>query len=320
MTRISDSTIVTFPSGATDGESVVLDLVHLHDEEVVPDRTVLVTRETPFHPVDHQWPDQPGDSGLIETSGCIFEVADSIVGAVADGSDTIFVGASVPVRRGEPGWHWLVLHVLSTPPPDLPQGSTVVLRVNRTRRSQLSVAHTACHLSGFALNETLKEGWRKSPPADSLGNPDFDSVALTQSRISTHGFHDIYRIGRTMRKQGFDRDFLFAALPSLSEEITSCIHRWLDFDGKIRLLRMGTMLSDMRIWECDLPQGTARVACGGTHPHSIGALREVNIVTELSSDGTELQVTAQVSSTGDAGIIQDEPQQESGPLRTRDAN
>jgi alanyl-tRNA synthetase len=299
MTRITDSTIVTFPSGATDGESVVLGVVPLVDGSVASTRTMLVTRETPFHPVDHQWPDQPGDTGLIKASGRIFEIVDSVVGAVADGSDEVFAGASVPVRRGEPGWHWLVLHVLSETPPDLPHGSLAVLGVNRTRRCRLSAAHTACHLSGFALNEVLKEAWRKSPPTDSLGNPDFDSMALTQSRISTHGFRDTYRVGRTMRKQGFDREFLLAALPTISAKVNSCIRGWLDVGSQIRLLSAGTRLSDMRTWECDLPEGMARVACGGTHPHSFSALREVTVVTDLNSDGTELQVVAEVSSKED---------------------
>jgi alanyl-tRNA synthetase len=301
MEHISESTLITFPAGHTHGTSTVLGMVLLDGDGVSSVRKALVVRETPFHPLDHQWPDQPGDTGIIESAGHVLQVVDSLVGAVADGSEEVFAGSSIPVRRGEPGWHWLVLHELADNSPDLPEGSPAVMSVEQTRRRQLSAAHTACHLSGVALNATLKDSWRKNVPSDSLGNPDFDSLALTQSRICTDGFHDTYRIGRTLRKQGFDRDCLATMIETVGADITARIRGWLDVGGQIRLLVAGPRFSDMRTWECDLPQGTARLACGGTHPSSLGALSDVIITADLTSDGTELQVTAKVSGEVERG-------------------
>jgi alanyl-tRNA synthetase len=295
----SESTMVTFPAGHTHGSSMVLGMVPLRDDGVSSARTALVVGETPFHPLDHQWPDQPGDTGTVDSAGYVLQVVDSLVGAVASGSDEVFAGSSIPVRRGEPGWHWLVLHALADNSPDLPYGSPAVMSVDQTRRHRLSAAHTACHLSGFALNVTFKDSWRKSTPTDSLGNPDFDSLALTQSRISTDGFRDTYRIGRTLRKQGFDRDCLSAMIATLGTDVTALVRGWLNGGSQIRLLTAGPRVSDMRTWECDLPQGTARLACGGTHLPSLDALSDVIIMADLSSDGTELQVTAKVSTKGE---------------------
>ena len=302
MAHISESTVITFPVGHTRGTSTVLGTLPLVGDGASSARKALVVGETPFHPLDHQWPDQPGDTGIIEAAGHILQVVDSLVGAVANGSDEIFAGSSIPVRRGAPGWHWLVLHALADDSPGISEGSLAVMSVDQTRRLQLSAVHTACHLSGFALNATLQDSWRKIVPTDSLGNPDFDSLALTESRIFTDGFHDTYRIGRTLRKQGFDRDCLSALIATLGGDVTTRIRGWLDVGGQIRLLSAGPRISDMRTWECDLPQGTARLACGGTHPTSLGALSDVIIVADLNSDGTELQVTGKVSTEEERGV------------------
>ena len=295
MAHISESTVVTFPAGQTYGTTTVLGTVPLGSDDTSPARKALVVGETPFHPLDHQWPDQPGDTGIVEAAGHVLHVVDSLIGAVAYGSDEVFAGSSIPARRGEPGWHWLVLHALADDAPHLPDGSPAIISVDQARRRQLSAAHTACHLSGFALNATLVDGWRKSTSTDSLGHPDFDSLALSQSRIFTDGFRDTYRIGRTLRKQGFDREYLSAVMATLGADVTVRIRSWLDVGGQIRLLSAGNKISDMRTWECDLPLGLARVACGGTHPASLGALSDVVIMADLSSDGTELQVTAKIA-------------------------
>ncbi|MFD0329581.1 hypothetical protein ACFQZC_18790 [Streptacidiphilus monticola] len=64
----------------------------------------------------------------------------------------LFLGTDIPVRRGEEGWAWLVVHVLAEP---VPVGAEVELRVDAGKRGALSAAHTGCHLLALALNEAL---------------------------------------------------------------------------------------------------------------------------------------------------------------------
>lgn len=46
---------ITYPGSATRGRSQVLRC------EERDGRLLVVTEETPFHPLDHLWPDQPAD-------------------------------------------------------------------------------------------------------------------------------------------------------------------------------------------------------------------------------------------------------------------
>ena len=90
-------TVVSFPSGATTGTGIVLAVI------ADPLGAVVVTDATPFHPADHTWPDQPGDTGRLAVAGESAEVIDAVMAArSADGAYAI--GADIPVKRGAPGW------------------------------------------------------------------------------------------------------------------------------------------------------------------------------------------------------------------------
>jgi alanyl-tRNA synthetase len=82
-------TVVTFPSGAVQGDGVV---THVGD--------VVVVDRTPFHPVDHTWPDQPGDSGrIIGADGASVTVEEAVMAAISD-DGALAVGVEIPVKRG----------------------------------------------------------------------------------------------------------------------------------------------------------------------------------------------------------------------------
>lgn len=54
-----------------------------------------------------------------------------------------------------------------------------------------------------ALNGALAARWRKVPDVDSLGNPKFDAIAITSSRIGPDLSTDSYRLGKSLLKKGF---------------------------------------------------------------------------------------------------------------------
>jgi len=280
MSFPSASTQVTFPAGTVHGSSTVLAVLPLPE-----DRYGVVTESTPFHPLDHTWPDQPADTGSLTVDGVDRPVLDCVTGGVSPQGE-LSLGPDIPVRRGEEGWAWLVVHVLDAP---VAVGSPVGLQVDADRRAALSAAHTGCHLLALALNEALAPRWRKEPGrADALGHPDFDSLAMDSSRMDTQASTDTYRIGKSLRKKGFTADDLAADLPALTAAVNDQLAAWVAADAPVRIEAPGPELTARRRWACDLPQGPVSIFCGGTHLHHLGELAALTTELRLSEDGTEL--------------------------------
>ncbi|TYB51028.1 metal-dependent hydrolase [Nonomuraea sp. PA05] len=260
-----NSTLVTFPSGRTRGRSTIV--------EAVPsgERHGLVVSETPFHPLDHTWPDQPADRGTIGG----LPVVDCVTGA-RSATGEIFLGADIPVRRGAEGWDWLVVHVTETP---LPTGAEVDLEVDADLRAALSAGHTACHLAALALNAALAGRWRKETRPDSLGSPDFDQAAITSSRIAPNGSVDVYRLGKSLRKKGFSADDLDPE--KIAREVNDRLAAWVAADAPVRVEVPDAGLTARRTWHCSLPHGEASIPCGGTHVSRTGELGAVEVALSL---------------------------------------
>ena len=116
---------------------------------------------------------------------------------------TLFLGADIPVRKGTEGWAFVVVHLVDADA-SLTEGDTVTVEVDAEYRAALSAGHSACHLASLALNAALAGAWTKEPRLDSLGSPDFDGAANETSTILERGARDTYRIGKSLRKAGFD--------------------------------------------------------------------------------------------------------------------
>ncbi|MFD9130512.1 metal-dependent hydrolase [Kitasatospora sp. NPDC059571] len=283
------TTHVSFPSGATTGESPVV-AVHPLDGG----RYAVVTEATPFHPLDHTWPDQPADLGTLTVGGVAHPVVDCLTGAVGPDGDGLQVGADIPVRRGDEAWAWLVLHVVEQEPAGA-VGQVARLEVDADRRARLSAAHSGCHLLALALNAALAPRWRKDPGrADAFGNPDFDSLAMASSVMDTEASTDTYRLGKSLRKKGFSTEAaeglpaLADALTALTETVNAQLAAWVAADAPVRIEVPGPELTARRRWHCELPVGTAEIFCGGTHLHHLGELAELRTELSLSEDGSEL--------------------------------
>jgi alanyl-tRNA synthetase len=271
------STIVTFPGGRVAGRSQIV--------EAVPTggRHGLVTAETPFHPLDHTWPDQPADRGTI---GGV-PVADCVTGArPASGAGEILLGDAIPVRRGADDWEWLVVHVTETP---LPVGAEVDLEVDAAYRRALSAGHTACHLAALALNAALAGLWRKEAARDRLGHPDFDQAAISSSRITEYGSLDVYRLGKSLRRKGFSAEDLDPA--RVARQVNERLDAWVAADAPVRLDVPGPGLTARRTWHCALPEGEASIPCGGTHVARTAELGRVEVALTLEDAALTMRTT-----------------------------
>lgn len=195
------------------------------------------------------------------------------------------LGESIPVRRGTEGWQWAVAHIV--PNAALFEvGQSVVLTVDADRRLQLSMGHTACHLASLALNAALADFWSKDVRLDALGRPDFDGLTNQSSRILEAGARDEFRLGKSLRKKGFDSARLLESLPEVEAAVNQRLADWVGTAAPVRIVAEGRTIVDMRKWECDLPEGKASIACGGTHVTSLAELGAVTVA--LSADDPEL--------------------------------
>lgn len=272
-----ESTIVTFPQGATTGTATVVLMTQLPDG-----RAAVVTDSTPFHPLDHTWPDQPADRGTLAG----LPVADCLTGAVApDG--TVHLGADIPVRRGEPGWAFVVVHVLPSGGASA-VGERVELVVDEQYRSELSRGHTATHVMALAMNAAAAPLWTKDVDrTDALGHPDLDSIAMAESRILPLGARDTYRLGKSVRKKGLSGDTLREALPAIQEQVNTQLAEWIGAGGAVHVETGGdARLEARRLWTAQLPGGAAvSIPCGGTHVSDLRDLGRVTITYEPTEEG-----------------------------------
>ncbi|GIJ28767.1 hypothetical protein Vqi01_39290 [Micromonospora qiuiae] len=276
-------TRITFPQGAVHGTATVRAIVPLPDH-----RWGVICDRTPFHPVDHTWPDHPADLGVLTVGGVPVPVVDCVIGAVAHDAGSLLLGDDIPVRRGAEDWDWHVVHVVTGDLDGVSPGDPAELAVDEERRRGLSAGHTACELVTLAINEAFADSWRKTVPADVRGRPNFDGAALTVSRIHPYGSRDDYRLGKSLRKKGFVTDDLAARLPEVTERINNLMTSWAEADLPVWVDAPAEELSARRTWNCALPDGTVTVPCGGTHVTSTGQLGAVTVTLDLDAEGTAL--------------------------------
>lgn len=280
---LSSDTIVDYPAGATSSRGVVLATFPL------PGGLGVVLDRTAFHAVDAGWPDQPADRGALAG----YAVLDAIVGAT-DGGD-IRIGDDVPVRTGAEGWSFVVVHVVAAEA-RITVGDEVDVTIDEGYRFALSAGHTACHLASLALDAALAGAWAKEVPLDALGAPGFDALACASSRIHERGSVDVYRIGKSLRRKGFDVTAL-DDLDAIADAANDRLAEWIATGAGIRIDRDGEGLGDRRRWVCELPGGDAVIPCGGTHLASLADLVDVRVGLERTDaeGGVALTMTTTAS-------------------------
>jgi alanyl-tRNA synthetase len=270
---------VTFPLGSCREQSVVA-AVAAHGDDFI-----VMTETTPFHPRDFMWPDQPEDLGFIEDKdGRRYPLSDTVVAGISP-EGAFFFDKEIPVKKSDPDWTFCVGHVISGERPALSKGDAVTLQVDETRRAELSRAHSASHLMSLALNKAFTPLWRKDAPnTDALGNPHFDRIAMEQSELGLLASEDQYRLGKSLRKKGFQTEELRAALPRLVDEINETVAAWLAADSDIQIRTEGDALTSHRYWTASVGGVHAEIPCGGTHVSSFKEIGAFTVAAEMPND------------------------------------
>lgn len=280
---IGEDTRVSFSTRVTEERGKVL-AVYAGDLRQITDVSkafLVVTDCTPFHPVNPRWPDQPGDTGLVRYGVNEWHVIDTITGTAVSGGEIVFGDA--PPTEGSLAR--VVGHVVEgSPAEDLRAGDDILLAVDALRRAELSKSHTACHLMALALNYSLSGAWSKDARRDSLGSPDFDAMAIQNSQIDSEGSIDTYRLGKSLRKAGFAKEFLLERCRELQKTVEELVNGWIAKGAQVNIRGELTSLSGRRLWSCELPIGLAEIPCGGTHVSDIGEIGAVNVSLEIASE------------------------------------
>jgi alanyl-tRNA synthetase len=295
MTLPTTDTVVLYPDGSLDSTGIVL-----HREELADGRAAIVLDRTAVHPVDAAWPDQPADRGTLVRADA--DPADEAVEAVAildaivaatDG-ESLFIGADSPVKKGNEGWAFVVAHLVDGSA-TLAEGDAVSATVDAEFRRSLSAGHTACHLASLALNRTLADAWRKEVSADAAGSPNFDALAIESSTIEPDGSVDVYRIGKSLRKRGFDPEAL-GDLEAVTARVNGTLAEWIRSGASASIEHPDDLLTGRRAWVCDLPDGRVSIPCGGTHIGALGAFDGVTIGLERTEVDGAVVVTMRTTS------------------------
>jgi len=272
-------TLVTYPSGSCRDDAIVLHVM-TDPRTGTGQRLLVVTDVTPFHPLDSLWPDQPADHGQLLVGGEAYPVSDTVTIAQRAGGP-VMVDEAIDARRGEPGVLFLVAHVLkATSLGGLGVGTRVTLAVDAARRLRLSAAHTSCHLLAYAFNQETQDLWKKPTSLDSRGYHNLDAASCVFTQHDVGGSLDKYRLGKSLRKRGFDSPRFVEEIPSIIGGVNRTLAKWIESDAAVRIDCAGPLLTDWRQWVCDLPGGSAFMPCGGTH---VQRLRQIHTMTAVAS-------------------------------------
>ena len=272
-----EGTVVTFAGGGLREATSVVFTAEVAGEWLV------VTDRSPFHPVSLSWPDQPGDRGWLICGANRSRVLDSREGLLNQRTGVLSVGEEArALKRSDPDLTSVVLHVTEA----APTTKAVTLEVDATFRSALSLQHTGVHLAALALNRVAAGFWSKDPhDPDSLGAPNFDKAAVTRSEISEEASTDHYRLGKSLRKKGFDAAGFLADLPARATELNAALRGLLATSAPIRISPAEGPLADRRLWSTRLNGAEVAMPCGGTHLADLVELTEIMVSIAPTEDG-----------------------------------
>ncbi|MDX2320097.1 MAG: alanyl-tRNA editing protein [Moritella sp.] len=257
--------------------------------------TYVITDTTPFHPVSHIWPDHPADRGLLLCTGNKYTVINCVTGAFDVENHKLHLGSDIPVKRGEAGWHFVVVHELA-PGAALNINDDVELVIDANYQAALSRGHSAGHLASFALNKVLEQSyWRKDASRkDALNNRDFHSYAQVLSLVSENKSTDSYRLGKTLKKRGLNVAEMLTDLAEIEARVNDVLATWLATKAPVVMKCEGELLTDSRFWCCDLGKGESiTMPCGGSHVQSLAEYTGIEItLTQKSDQDLEMITTA----------------------------
>lgn len=286
LENIIKSTIVNFASGAIEYTGKILAILELKANKVG-----VIADKTCFHPIDYKWPDQPGDKGkiIIIDNNIEMHVENSFIAAINKNTKSyIYDKEDVKSIKIKDDYHFVVVHVVENGFREelvqyIHDESVIKLHVDDEYRKKLSSSHTACHLAALALNKATTPFWKnkKEIKRDSLGSFDFDKICIEKSKILPEKSVDIYRLGKSISKKGFNVNEFIANLSEVELDINNQLNKWIELsktkEVKCKVIPDESFLTEKRVWQCYFPEGGAVIPCGGTHITNLNMFKKIKV-------------------------------------------
>lgn len=269
---------------------------------------MLITDITPFHPLDYNWPDQPGDKGIAKIEDKNIPITECLIAAIHNKTGEFLLDQEIKIsniKRNDLNWYFVVVHIIDSAMLDCENLSLldkeIYLQVDDEYRYALSKSHTACHLAALALNKVTAKFWKKSQEfKDSLGNPSLDKEAILLSKISENDSVEYYRCGKTLRKKGFDSQ-LFLSDDILNEvecDVNKQLSEWCNATTglEISISAKKSFLHELRQWHCLFLDGReAIIPCGGTHINTINSNDKIAVSLQKENENEFKMISKFVS-------------------------
>ena len=233
----------------------------------------------------------------MHAEGVDFDLTGVIEATITTKEGDFAIFPETPKRRVEADDAFeAVVHIIGGSVP-VAIGAQIGFRADRDFRKRLSRGHSICHLQAIALNQILADYWKKSvDKVDSLGHPDFDQIAITSSKIYENYSVDVYRMGRSLRKKGFDVERLLNSQEEIRSASEAQLRTWVSSGYEIEVFGGEGRLGDRRMWSCKMENVAASIPCGGTHVPNTLEIGSAEIEWTLSSEHDYLTVTTRAVS------------------------
>ncbi|MFN7709407.1 MAG: hypothetical protein ACK5O7_00375 [Holosporales bacterium] len=283
-------TLVSFHLGTTVQEAKVVG--YLSTNRPAP-AAYLIVDQTPFHPVDPHWQDQPGDRGTIAWSTKTWQIEDTHVIGV-DLQQQWFVHTDVKQSWQDPNMTYLVGHKLTSSAElseaelEALKGQTVTLSIDEAYRASVERPHSAVHLSSLLFNELVQPYIGKADKLrkDARGYADFDKDCIVTSTLQDYQSIDTYRMGNSYRKKaGLNQVKLREDLPGIIVSLNERLAAFIRSAGQATMSPdYPVALHERRFWKTEIDQKPISIPCGGTHLRDLSSLESVEVRLQFASD------------------------------------
>lgn len=132
------------------------------------------------------------------------------------------------------------------------------------------------------------------PASNALGAPSFDATAITRSRIHANGSVDTHRIGKSLRRKGFDPT-VWDDVATVEYAVNDGLREWVTGKGEVRIERAGDTLDARREWVSTLPHAEARISCGDTRLSTLADLHTITVSLTVDAVEGGAEVTMRTS-------------------------
>ena len=117
---------------------------------------------------------------------------------------------------------------------------------------------------------------------------------MTRSEIGVDASTDSYRLGKSLRKKGFDAAAFLADLPGQTAAINTVLRQMLEVPAPVHVSPVEGPLGDRRLWSTRLNGVEVSMPCGGTHLAHLSELASIAVGLAPTEDGFVMEARSRI--------------------------